>query len=100
MRLKMQAQANAEETVFKTKTEDGHLKFMFGDHSSHAGEFVFQHDVGGQIKRQWSWPMLQIISILGLVGNKRMKLSDDGVMQIVVDSGVAVYTYIIPAQSK
>jgi hypothetical protein len=100
MRLKMQAQANAEETVFKTKTEDGHLKFMFGDHSSHAGEFVFQHDVGGQIKRQWAWPVVQIISILGLVGNKRMKISDDGVMQIIVDSGIAVYTYIIPAQSK
>lgn len=100
MRLKMQSQANAEESVFKTKTEDGHLKFVFGDHSSHAGEFVFQHDVGGQIKRQWSWPVIQIISILGLVGNKRMKVSDDGVMQIVVDSGVAVYTYIIPAKTK
>jgi hypothetical protein len=100
MRLKMQAQANSEEIVFKTKTEDGHLKFMFGDHSSHAGDFVFQHDVGGQLKKQWSWPVLQIISILGLVGNKRMKISDDGVMQITVDSGLGVYTYIIPAHSK
>lgn len=100
MRLKMQAQANAEETVFKTKTENNDLKFVFGDHSSHAGEFVFQPDVSGQIKRSWAWPVVQIISILGLVGDKRMKISDDGVMQITVNSGVAVYTYIIPAQQK
>lgn len=100
MRLKMQAQANAEETVFKSKTENGDLKFMFGDHSSHAGEFVFHADTGGALKRQWAWPVSQIISILGLVGDKRMKISDDGAMQITVDSGVAVYTYIIPAQSK
>jgi hypothetical protein len=100
MRLKMQSQANAEESVFRTKTEDGDLKFVFGDHSSHAGEFVFQGGVDGLIKRQWSWPVLQIISILGLVGNKRMQISDDGVMQITVDSGLAVYTYIIPAQTK
>jgi hypothetical protein len=100
MRLKMQAQANSEETVFKTKTENGDLKFMFGDHSTHAGEFVFQHDTSGQLKRQWAWPVSQIISILGLVGDKRMKISDDGIMQIVVDSGVAVYNYIIPAQQK
>jgi hypothetical protein len=100
MRLKMQAQANAEETVFKTKTENGDLKFVFGDHSSHAGEFVFEAGVSGVIKRSWAWPVLQIISILGLVGDKQIKISDDGVMQITVDSGVAVYTYIIPAQSK
>jgi hypothetical protein len=100
MRLKMQAQANAEESVFKTKTENSDLKFVFGDHSSHAGEFVFQPDVSGTLKRPWAWPVVQIISILGLVGDKRMKISDDGVMQITVDSGVAVYTYIIPAQQK
>jgi hypothetical protein len=100
IRLKMQAQANSEETVFKTKIENGDLKFMFGDHSTHAGEFVFQHDTAGQLKRQWAWPVTQIISILGLVGDKRMKISDDGIMQIVVDSGVAVYNYIIPAQQK
>ena len=41
-RLKMQAQANAEEPNFQAKTEDGHLKFFFGDHSTHAGNFEFQ----------------------------------------------------------
>jgi hypothetical protein len=100
MRLKMQAQANAEEPNFQAKTEDGHLKFFFGDHSTHAGNFVFQHDVGGTLKRAWSWPASQFISILGLTGDKTVRISDDGAAKITVDSGIAVYNYILPAQSK
>lgn len=99
-RLKMQAQANAEETVFQSKTENGHLKFYFGDHSTHAGNFIFHHDVESELKRAWSWPIQQVISILSLVGDKTMKISDDGAMQITVDSGIGVYNYILPAQSK
>ena len=29
-----------------------------------------------------------------------MKISDQGAMQITVDSGLAEYNYILPAQSK
>ena len=100
MRLKMQAQANAEETTFQTKTEDGHLKFLFGDHSTHAGDFVFQHDVGGKLTKTWSWPVQQFISIMNLTGDKRVQISDEGATKITVDSGIAVYEYILPAQSK
>ena len=99
-RLKMQAQANAEEVNFQAKTENGDLKFYFGDHSTHAGNFVFQPGVTGTLKRTWAWPIKQIISILDLTGDKIMRISDDGAAQITVDSGLAVYTYIIPAQSK
>ncbi len=100
MRLKMQASANSEELHFRAKTVDGDLKFEFGDHSTHAGEFVFEPGVSGVLKRNWSWPVAQVISILSLVGDKRMQISDDGAAQIVVDSGLATYTYILPAQSK
>jgi len=99
-RLKMQAQANAEEPNFQAKTEDGHLKFFFGDHSTHAGNFVFHHDVGGTLKRAWAWPAAQFISIMGLTGDKKVQISDDGAAMITVDSGIAVYEYILPAQSK
>jgi hypothetical protein len=99
-RLKMQWQANSEETNFQVKVENKHLKFFFGDHSTHSGNFVFQHDVTGSLKRTWSWPISQVISILGLTGDKTMKISDDGCMQITVDSGMAVYNYILPAQTK
>jgi len=99
-RLRMQAQANAEELNFQVKTEDGHLKFFFGDHSTHAGNFVFQHDVGGALKRTWLFPAQQLINILSLAGDKTVCISDDGAAQITVDSGIAVYNYFLPAQSK
>jgi hypothetical protein len=100
MRLKMQMSANVEEPNFQAKVENGDLKFFFGDHSTHAGNFVFQAGVSGTLKRAWSWPASQVSSILGLIGDKVMRISDDGAAQITVDSGIAVYNYILPAQSK
>ena len=99
-RLKMQAKANAEEVNFQAKTENGDLKFFFGDHSTHAGNFVFQPGVTGTLKRAWAWPIKTVISILDLTGDKTFKISDDGAAMITVDSGLAVYNYILPAQSK
>ena len=92
--------ANSTESTFIAKTEDGDLKFYFGDHSTHAGNFVFAPDVTGEVKRGWHWPIAHVINILSLDGDKTMKISDDGAMQIVVNSGLAEYTYILPAQSK
>ena len=100
LRLKMQDQANAEELNFQAKTENGDLMFYFGDHSTHSGNFVFHAGVTGQLKRVWSWPIKTFISIMDLVGDKVVKISDDGAAQITVDSGLAVYNYILPAQSK
>ena len=99
-RLKMQAQANAEEVNFTAKTDNGDLKFSFGDHSTHSGNFVFHPGVTGTLKRTWSWPIKTVISILDLTGDKTFRISDDGAAQITVDSGLAVYNYILPAQSK
>jgi hypothetical protein len=99
-RLKMQAQANAEENNFQAKTDKDTLKFFFGDHSTHAGEFVFHTGITGALKRAWSWPVKQVISILDLTGDKIVRISDDGAAQITVNSGIAEYNYILPAQSK
>jgi len=99
-RLKLQAAAHSEESVFQVKTENDNLVFFFGDASTHAGSFVFQHDVGGKLKHTWSWPINQVISILGLDGKTTMRISDQGAMQITVDSGITEYNYILPAQSK
>lgn len=99
-RLKMQAQANSEETTFTAKTEGDNLKFYFGDHSTHAGNFVFHPGVEGKLTRAWLWPVKQFISIMDLTGDKKVQISDDGATKITVDSGIAVYEYILPAQSK
>lgn len=99
-RLRFQASANSEETTFTAKTEDGNLKFYFGDFSSHAGNFVFQDNVNGNLTRSWSWPVAAVMAILGLSGEKTFKISDEGAAMITVDSGIAEYNYILPAQTK
>jgi len=99
-RLRFQAQANPAETTFLAKTEGGNLVFYFGDHSTHAGNFIFAHGVTGELKRAWHWPITHVINILSLPGDKVLRFSDDGAAQIIVDSGLAEYTYILPAQSK
>ena len=99
-RLKFQAQANSEETTFIAKTENNNLMFYFGDHSSHAGNFVFAHDIAGSLSKPWHWPISPVISILSLSGDKMIRFSDQGAAQITVDSGLAIYNYILPAQTK
>jgi len=99
-RMKFMASANSEETTFTAKTENGALKFFFGDASSHAGNFVFDNNVTGTLTKAWAWPVNAVISILGLPGDKTFKISDEGASMITVDSGIAQYSYIIPAQQK
>ena len=99
-RLKFQASANSEETTFTAKTEGTDLKLFFGDHSSHAGNFVFHGGVAGTLSKGWAWPVAAVISILSLPGDKVFRISDEGAAQITVNSGLATYNFILPAQSK
>lgn len=99
-RLKLQAQVHNEETLFQVKVEKKDLVVSFGDASTHAGNFIFQPQVEGKLKQTWSYPVQEILSILNLDGDMTMKISDQGAMMITVDSGIAEYNYILPAQSK
>jgi hypothetical protein len=99
-RMKLMSAAHGEEPIFTVKTENKNLVFYFGDASTHAGSFVFQHDVNSTLKHSWSWPVAQVQSVLNLDGNITMSISDQGAMMITVDSGLAKYDYILPAQSK
>jgi hypothetical protein len=99
-KLKFQAQAHSEETVFQVKTDNNDLVFSFGDASTHAGSFVFEAGITGKLKQEWAWPVIQVMSILALAGDKTVRISDAGAMQITVNSGLAEYNYILPAQSK
>ena len=99
-RMKLMSAAHNEEPTFNVKTVDSNLVFSFGDASTHAGEFVFQHGVEGTLAHTWSWPVAQVQSILGLDGDATMSISDQGAMMISVDSGMVKYDYILPAQSK
>jgi hypothetical protein len=98
-KLKFQAMAHSDATTFSSKTENGELKFFFGDQSSHAGSFTFA-ETSGSLSKQLNWPVSVVNSILSLPGDKTFKISDDGVAEITVDSGLAVYHYMLPAQTK
>jgi len=99
-RMKLMSAAHSEEPTFNVKTTDGNLVFSFGDASTHAGEFVFQHGIEGTLQHTWSWPVAQVQAILNLDGDATMSISDQGAMKISVNSGMATYDYILPAQSK
>jgi hypothetical protein len=100
LRLKKQAQANSEEPYFTTKTDKGDLKIYFGDPSTHSGNFVFHTGVSGTLSRPWKWPVKVFMSILDLPGDKIVRIADKGATDITVDSGIAKYRYLLPAQSK
>lgn len=96
MKLKYQAQAvgNAVGT-FQVRTNNQNLLFSLGDKSSHTGEFVFSHNIHGSLKTPRSWPLSQVQGILNLHGDKTIDISDNGIMQIVVNSGLAEHQYSI-----
>jgi len=100
-RFNFQAGANNEHPTFLAKTDGTNLKFIFGDASTHGGEFIFATDVNGKLDRGWTWPVASILAILKIadVNNTKMSISNEGAIQITLDSGLAKYQYIIPAQA-
>ena len=100
-RFNFQAGANNEHTTFLAKTDSGNLKFVFGDQSTHGGEFVFATGVAGNLNKAWTWPVASVLAILKIAdaNNATVSFSNEGAMQITLDSGLATYKYIIPAQA-
>jgi hypothetical protein len=99
-KFRYQTQALSDSAQFQTYVKNHNLYFEMGEVSSHQGSFVFHSPVAGQLAGRISWPVKQVLAILNLVGDKTLKISDAGAMQITVDSGVAEYRYIVPAQKK
>jgi len=92
------------EPTFSVRTENGNVVIGVGtdDGSGHAGKRIFARNVEGELKQNWSWPLQQVLSILklGMSGTCVMSISDQGALQISIDSGLATYNYILPAMNK
>ena len=99
-RLKKQSQANSEEEHFVFKTDGSDLKVYFGDASTHSGNFVFNTPVTGTLAGAHKWPVKEFLAIMDLVGDKKVKISEQGATEITVDSGIAIYVYLLPANKK
>jgi hypothetical protein len=100
LRLKKQSQVHSEEETFATRTANGNLYFDFGDVSTHNGNFVFQAGVTGTLSKKLKWPVTHVISILNLPGDKVFRINGVGALEITVDSGLANYSYLLPAHMK
>ena len=61
---------------------------------------VFQAGVTGSTNNTWMWPVKEFIGIMDMVGDKKIRVSDAGVAEVTVDSGIASYRYLLPANVK
>ena len=91
----------AYEANFMPKTEDGALYFHVGDGGSDRTKILINNNVDGEINTDWKWPLDVVLKILRLGDNSNLVMSfnNQGLLQIKVDSGMGVYTYLLPARS-
>jgi hypothetical protein len=98
-RLKFQSQAAGSDIkTFNIRTDKDNLIFSLGDVSTHSGSFIFSSDIHGKLSES-CWPLLEVEKILNLPGDKIMQLSNMGVMEIQITTGLAVHSYTIRASS-
>ncbi len=90
----------SDEEVFSPRVDKEGLTFLFGDHSTHAGEFLFHPKAKGKMSNGYSWFVSNVLPILKLSGKTTMQFSDRGLLKITVDSGLCTYNYIVPAVKR
>lgn len=98
--LSLQASVGYEQ-FFGVKTENNVLYFTFGETGSQA-ELEFATNVSGELTKAWVWDITQVLSILKLSEKAECTMSflDMGALQITLETGLAVYNYILPAKAR
>lgn len=88
--------------TFVAKTDGDTLKFYIGDGSNDRVEIPISKGVTTEIKRGWSWPLAQTLSILKLSDTSQASISfaEQGAMKIAIDSGIGLYEYVLPARTS
>jgi hypothetical protein len=95
---------SSQETHFQINTVDGDLVIFFGDPeaASHKGTMVFEKGVLGTLRAPLAFPISQTLQILRLSDGAdcTMSITDKGALQIAIESGLAVYNYILPSKKN
>ena len=88
------------EANFTPKTENGALYFLVGGDASDRTKILIDNNVEGDLTSEWNWPLDIVLKILRLGDNSNLVLSinNQGLLQIKVDSGLGIYTYLLPAR--
>ena len=91
----------AFENTFSPRTEDGNLYFYIGGAGSDRTKVLVAEAVEGEITHEFFWPLDIVLRILRLGDNANIVLSinSKGLLQIIVDSGIGAYTYLLPAKN-
>src|SRR6056300_714170 len=81
------------EANFSPKTDGTQLFFHIGDGVSDRTKILISSDIDGSITKDWRWPLDIVLRILKLSdsGNCVMSINDQGLLQIIVDSGISKY---------
>jgi hypothetical protein len=90
------------EPYFSLSTDGGNLSVGFGTgQNSHRGQLVFANNIQGKLSTTFHWPIAQVMAILKLAssGNCKISIASVGALQIAIDSGTAIYNYVLPAKS-
>lgn len=85
---------------FYVKTVDNTLKFYIGEENAATSKvnFVFADDVSSVINTPLFWNSSDFLSIMSLAssGNTTVKFSNQGMIKILVDTGIINYEFLLP----
>lgn len=88
------------EKRFTVSTTGGNLMMSIGSGPTDRSTITFAEGITGSLKHQWSWPLSQVLAILKLSDSSAkctVQFSDMGALKIDIDSGLGLYSYILPA---
>lgn len=90
----------AFESNFSPKVVDKKLYFHIGDGVSDRTKILIAEGVDAKINGDLRWPLDIVLKILKLSDSSAATLSINtkGLLQIKLDSGLAEYTYLLPAK--
>lgn len=102
-RFQFQQGAHSDESVFYPRTVNGNLEFVFGEANNHNGKFTFAQGVSGKLDSNKAYAIDSTLKVLGLEATSEscvMRLSDKGMIQVEINSGIVTYTYHLLALAK
>ena len=102
-RFEFQRGAHSDETVFFPRTVGNNLEFVFGEANNHNGKFVFEPNIKGKLTADRAFAVDSTLKVLGLEATSEtciVRVSDKGMIQVEINSGIMTYTYFLMAMSK
>jgi hypothetical protein len=87
------------ESYFNVITEDNKLQLGMGGSGTDGIVIPFVDNITSEISPNFKWPLAETLSILRLSENTEctMEFSSSGGLRIIINSGLGLYTYILPA---